>query len=87
MTLGDFFVSSISDMASSREQRSQIFRLLGQIDHNIKQIEAKNAEADKSNENVKKEEILDNNDDEEDTLNGFLQGYNESEQHQEGIKT
>ena len=57
-----FFVSSISDMATSREQRSQIFRLLGQIDHNIKQIEAKNAEANKSNENVKKEEILDNND-------------------------
>ena len=77
-------------MATSREQRSQIFHLLGQIDHNIKQIEAKNAEADNSNENVKKEGILDNNDEVEedsDILDGFLQGYNETENCQEGKKS
>ena len=33
-------------MATSRETRSAIFKLLGQIDHNIKKIEAKNAETD-----------------------------------------
>jgi hypothetical protein len=33
-------------MATSRETRSAIFKLLGQIDHNIKKIEAKNAEID-----------------------------------------
>ena len=35
-----------SNMATSRETRSAIFKLLGQIDHNIKKIEAKNAETD-----------------------------------------
>ena len=33
-------------MATSRETRSAIFKLLGQIDHNIKKVEAKNAEID-----------------------------------------
>ena len=35
-----------SNMATSRETRSAIFKLLGQIDHNIKEVEAKNAEID-----------------------------------------
>ena len=42
LVLGSLF----SNMATSRETRSAIFKLLGQIDHNIKKIEAKNAEID-----------------------------------------
>ena len=42
LVLGSLF----SNMATSRETRSAIFKLLGQIDHNIKKIEAKNPEID-----------------------------------------
>ena len=44
--LHDLDTLRFSNMATSRETRSAIFKLLGQIDHNIKKVEAKNAEID-----------------------------------------
>ena len=83
-------------MATSRENRSAIFKLLGQIDHNIKKVEAKNAEIDgkvketnqesdsSANEvspfsqHIQEPDISDG-----EVLNGFVQGYNETN-HDEG---
>ena len=89
-------------MATSRETRSAIFKLLGQIDHNIKKVEAKKVEAKKA-EIDGKEKVTelesDSNDSEVspfsqhiqepdisdgEVLNGFLQGYNETN-HDEAV--
>ena len=78
-----------SNMATSRETRSAIFKLLGQIDHNIKEVEAKNAEIDgKVKETHQETSPFSQHEQESDisdseVLNGFLQGYNETN-HEEG---
>ena len=71
-------------MATSREQRSAIFQLLGQIDQNIKNFEAKKSEFDEIDGKDKKDqETSDSSDSGDDILDGFLQGYNETN-HEDG---
>ena len=75
-------------MATSRETRSAIFKLLGQIDHNIKKVEAKNAEIDGKEKETDQESgeeyspfsqhLHEPDISDSEVLNGFQQGYNET---------